>query len=132
VVDVTHEIEWLEFTIEGKQVEDWEKESLYIPYFLLGYTSPEKIRAFRVRNDAMFDEHICEGDIALVEKKQFARDGDCVVAIVDNKEVVLKKYYRVGAEIELRPANDNFQTIIIAADQIEILGIFRGLLRPLS
>jgi repressor LexA len=132
VVDVTHEIEWLEIPIEKKSVEDWEGEPLFVPYFMLGYTSPEKISAFRVPNDAMLDEYICEGDIALIEKKQFARDGDCVVAIVDNKDVVLKKYYRVGAEIELRPANDKFKIITIAADQIEILGIFRGLLRPLG
>jgi repressor LexA len=80
----------------------------------------------------MIDEHICEGDIALIEKKPFVRDGDCVVAIVDNKDVVMKNYYRMGADIELRPANNCFQTITIAADQIEILGIFRGLLRPLG
>lgn len=132
VVDVTHEIDWLEFSIEKTQIEDWENEPLYVPYFLLGHILPEKIRAFRVLNDAMLDEHICEGDIALVEKKQFARDGDCVVAIVDNKQVVMKNYYRAGAEIELRPANESYQTIVIAADQIEILGIFRGLLRPLG
>jgi repressor LexA len=132
ISEVTHEILWLDLQATDLPPDDLEEESLFIPYFLLGYTSPEKIRAFRVRDDSMRDEQICEGDIALIERKTFARDGDCVVGLVGKKKVVLKKFYRDGADIELRSATDGFETVRSSADNVEVLGIFRGLLRPMN
>ena len=112
------EIRWLEIPFKDDSEEDWEKEPFFVPDFMLGYSDPEKIRAFRVRNDAMLDEQICEGDIALIEKKPFPRDGDCVVAIVDNKQIVMEKFYRLGAEVELRPSNPIYETIKVSAEKI--------------
>lgn len=126
------EIHWLEIPFKDSFEEAWENEPLFIPEFMLSSLDPERICAFRVRNDAMLDEHICEGDIALIEKKPFPRDGDCIVAIVDNTQVVLKKFYRLGAEVEFRPSNPKYETIKVSAEKIEILGIYRGLLRPLN
>lgn len=125
------EIEWLETSSAENFSENWERESLFVPKFLLGYFEPEKIRAFRVPNDSMLDEHICEGDIALIEKRSFARDGSIVVAQIENR-VVLKRFYRAGANIELRPANQNYQMIRLAADKVAIQGVMHGLLRPLN
>jgi repressor LexA len=99
---------------------------------MFGYANPEKVFAFRVRDDAMAGEHICEGDIALVEKRTYARDGDNVVAIVENNRVVLKKYYRRGANIELQTANPNYPALTLSADEISIQGVVRGILRPMS
>ncbi len=131
IAEMTHEILWLDVQNADLIPDDLEDEALFVPYFLLGYTSPEKIRAFRVRDNSMIDEQICEGDIALIEKKNFARDGDCVVGLIGKKSVVMKKFYRAGAEIELRSANEKFETVRSSADNVEVLGIFRGLLRPL-
>ncbi len=125
-----YEINWLEIP-NYKGEEEWENEPLFVPYFMLGSLLSDRICAFRVQNDAMLDEHIQEGDIAFIEKKPFPRDGECVVAIVDNKQIVMKKFYRLGAEVEFRPANDNYETLTISAENLEILGIFRGLLRPI-
>ncbi len=124
-------IEWLETPAEEEFDDDLEDEPLYIPLLMLGTTMPAKLRAFRVRNDAMLEKHIREGDIVLIEEKLFPRDGECVAAIVDNNQTVLKNFYRDGAFIELRPSNDDYETIRMPADQIEIKGIYRGLLRPL-
>jgi repressor LexA len=132
ITELTHEIRWLDLQTSDLLPDDHEDEALFVPYFLLGYTSPEKIRAFRVRDNSMLDEQICEGDIALVEKKSFARDGDCVVGLIGKKSVVMKKFYRDGAEIELRSANNEFETMRSPADNVEVLGIFRGLLRPMN
>lgn len=128
------EVEWLE--IEGADSgggfsENWEQEPLFVPKFLLGYYDQERIRAFRVPNDSMLDEHICEGDIALIEKRSFARDGAIVVAKAETR-VVLKRFYRSGANVELRPANRNYETLRLAADKVSIHGVLHGLLRPLS
>ncbi|HEY0051479.1 MAG TPA: transcriptional repressor LexA [Pyrinomonadaceae bacterium] len=125
------EIDWLEPANAESFRENWEQEPIFVPKFLLGYYEPERIRAFRVPNDAMLDEHICEGDIALIEKRSFARDGAVVVAQAENR-VVLKRFYRSGANIELQPANRNYQTIRLSADKVSIHGILHGLLRPFS
>ena len=124
-------IEWLEIPAGEELEEDLDDEPLFVPVLMLGTTLPNKLRAFRVRNDAMLGKNIREGDIVLIEEKPFPRDGTCVAALIDNKQTVLKNYYRDGAFIELRPSNDEYEIIRMPADQIEIKGIYRGLLRPL-
>ncbi len=130
VADAVCEIEWLEIPKGSGFVEEWESLPLYVPKSLLGYQEPERLRAFRVVNDSMFDQHICEGDVALLEKRAYARDGD-IVAALTNRKIVLKQFYRDGANIELRPANDKYLTIKLPANKVEILGVYRGLIRPL-
>jgi len=125
-------IEWLEVPKSNTIIEEWERETLFLPKCLLGFYTAEQLRAFRVQNDAMIEENICEGDVALIEKRAFARDGDIVVALTENKRAVLKHFFRSGAKIELRPANSSFVSIMLPADKITILGIFRGLMRPFS
>jgi len=105
-------------------------EMIAVPRFLLGRVRPEKIYAVRVKGDSMIDEHICDGDIALIENRTEARDGETVVAFVDGANATLKRIYRRGAEVELRPANSQLDPIKVPACQVEIQGIFRGLLRP--
>ena len=50
--------------------------------------------ALRVRGDSMIDDGIHEGDLVIVENRTDARDGELVVAIVENEEATLKKLYR--------------------------------------
>lgn len=123
-------IGWLEIPKSDVPLEDWEREPLFLPKCLLGFYTAEQVCAFRVQNDAMIEENICEGDVALIEKRSFARDGDIVVALTENKRAVLKHFFRAGAKIELRPANSTFVSIMLPADKISVLGIFRGLFRP--
>jgi repressor LexA len=132
ILEVICEIEWVDVPRDENIIEEWENKPLFVPKFLVGYNSPEVIQAFRVLDDSMSDEHIHEGDIALIKKRSYARDGDIIVALVEKKKAVLTQYFRVGANIELRSANDRFEPIILTADKIEIKGIFRGLLRPLA
>ena len=132
IAEAVCEIDWLEIPPDEDYSEDWEQTSLFVPRFLIGIYQPEKIRAFRVRNDSMIEENICEGDVALVEKRAFARDGDAVVALVEKTRVVLKHFHRDGANIELRPANRDYETIRLSAEKVQITGVFRALLRPAS
>lgn len=131
VSDLVCEIEWIDLPDSFKVLDDYSDETLLVPTFLLGFNKPEKLCAYRVLNDSMLDEHICEGDIALIEKRSFARDGDIVVSIIGDDRVTMKRIFRVGAEVELRPSNDNYETITVSADKVEIKGIYRGLIRPL-
>jgi repressor LexA len=131
ISDLACEIAWIAIPPENGFEEEWEQTPLMVSRFILGFMQPEKVRAFRVRDDSMIEEHICEGDVALIEERAFARDGDCVIALIEKERVVLKRFYRDGAKIELRPANKNFEVLRLPADKVTIKGIFRALLRPL-
>jgi repressor LexA len=96
---------------------------------MLGRVNPDKVYAVRVQGDSMIDEHICDGDIALIEHRVEARDGEIVVAQVNDSSATLKRLYRHGAEIELRPSNPEHKSIREPARNVKVQGIFRGLLR---
>ena len=105
-------------------------EPIIVPRFLLGRVRPERVYALKVSGDSMIDEHICDGDIALIENRTEARDGEIVVALVEGARATLKRLFRYGAEVELRPANSNLAPVRLPAAQVRVQGIFRGLLRP--
>jgi len=105
-------------------------EMICVPRFLLGRVRPERIYALRVKGDSMIDEHICDGDIALIESRNEAREGEIVVALIDRARVTLKRLFRFGDEVELRPSNAQLEPMRIHASRVEIQGIFRSLLRP--
>ena len=107
-------------------------ESIAVPRFLLGSVRPTNIYALRVAGDSMIDEHICDGDIALIENRVEARNGEIVVALVEGARATLKRLFRFGHEVELRPANSQLAPIRLHASQVAVQGIFRGLLRPAS
>jgi repressor LexA len=105
-------------------------QPISVPRFLLGRVRPERVYALRVKGDSMIDEHICDGDIALIENRTEARDGEIVVALVEGTRATLKRLYRFGSEVELRPANSQLAPMRLRAGQVTVQGIFRGLLRP--
>lgn len=123
-------LEWLDVPEEGGFKEDWEKAPITVPTFLLGFYTPDKIFAYRVNDDGMDARGICEGDIVLIEKRTFVRDNECVAAVLNGKSSILRAYFRDGSRIELRTENERFESVRLAADKIEILGVYRGLLRP--
>ena len=124
------QIEWLEVPREEDLMEEWETEPLYVPRFMLGLQDEERLRAFRAPNNAMQDAHILEGDIVLIEKRGYARDGEVVVAVVSGRRTVLKQYFRTGGKVELRPANPRYDSIVLTADKITVHGTLHSLLRP--
>jgi repressor LexA len=106
-----------------------DSDTIAVPRFLLGRVRPESVFALRVHGDSMIDEHICDGDIALIESRPDARDGEIVVALIDDHESTLKRIFRHGPEVELRPANASLESIRVSALQVTIQGVYRGLLR---
>ncbi len=69
--------------------------------------------ALRVVGDSMIDENIYNDDIVLVKEQATAENGQKVVALIDNQEATLKKYYRERGHIRLQPANKSMQPIIV-------------------
>src|SRR5690348_9318511 len=107
------------------------EETIPVPRFLLGRVRPDRVYALRVRGESMIEEHICDGDIALIENRTDARDGEIVVALlVEENQATLKRLYRRGMNIDLHPANTELQPLTVPASQVRVQGIFRGLLRP--
>ena len=57
----------------------------------------------------MVEEGILDGDFALIRKVDTARDGEIVVALIDNEEATLKTYRREGRTVRLDPANSRYE-----------------------
>ncbi len=83
----------------------------------------------RVRGDSMIEDHIEDGDLVVVESRREARNGETVVALVHGSEATLKKFHRRGAKVLLEPANRALRPIELRADEVQIRGVVRGLLR---
>jgi repressor LexA len=83
--------------------------------------------ALRVRGESMIDEHIADGDYVIVQRRNTARNGETVVALLDNGEATLKKFYREQNHIRLQPANDAFEPILVKNCQIQgvVIGVVR-------
>jgi repressor LexA len=82
-----------------------------------------------VRGDSMIDEQIRDGDYVVVEKRKDVRDGETVVALLDDGEATLKKLYRDKNKggFRLQPANPDFAPIFV--DKLNIQGVVIGVLR---
>ncbi len=129
ISEFVREVRWLTNPFSD-QADEWSGESIFVPGLLINNQSPEKIRAFRVLSDSMLDEHICEDDVALIELRPYPRDSETVVAfLLEEKKTVMRRYFRAGANIELRASNIEFETIVSPADKIEVVGVLRAILR---
>ncbi|MGB9458269.1 MAG: transcriptional repressor LexA [Bryobacteraceae bacterium] len=86
--------------------------------------------ALEVRGDSMIEDHICDGDLILLERIPDARDGDIVVALVGGNETTLKRFYREpGGIIRLQPANSALKPILAPARDVQIQGRLLAVLR---
>jgi repressor LexA len=86
--------------------------------------------ALEVRGDSMIDDHICDGDMILLERTAEVRDGDIVVALVGGTETTLKRFYREpGDRVRLQPANAMLQPIVVPASEIQVQGRLLAVLR---
>lgn len=75
--------------------------------------------ALRVMGESMIEAGILDGDIVVVESRQYADDGEIVVAMIED-EATVKRYYRDNGKIRLQPANHTMQPIF--ARDVTVLG----------
>lgn len=86
--------------------------------------------ALKVIGDSMIDENIHDGDVILVKEQSTAENGQKVVALLDNQEATLKKFYKERGHIRLQPANKNMEPIIIQnGKEIQIQGIVLDIIK---
>ncbi len=85
--------------------------------------------ALKVSGESMIDAGILDGDIAILEKTDFVKNGDIVVALIDSQEATLKRIRKKSNSIALEPANKNFETRIFGPKRITIQGKLVGIIR---
>lgn len=102
------------------------QNSLSVPAALLG---PGEHYALEVAGDSMVEAGILDGDYALIRRADTARDGQIVVALVDDNEATLKYFRREGGMIRLDPANRTYDPQRYAPNRVRVQGCLAGLLR---
>ena len=111
----------------GLPVEALESDrSLAVPAALLG---PGDHYALEVSGDSMIDAGIFDGDYALIRRCEDARDGDIVVALIDDSEATLKYLRREKGLVRLDPANSAYEPQRYRPEQVRVQGKLAGLLR---
>jgi repressor LexA len=101
-------------------------ETFSVPAALLG---PGEHYALEVSGDSMVEEGILDGDFALIRKADTAREGEIVVALVNQEEATLKTFRREGNMVRLDPANRHYEPQRYHPDQVQIQGRLAGLIR---
>jgi repressor LexA len=103
---------------------------LYAQQEWAGSVLGDNLFALRVQGDSMRDAGILEGDLAICEPRQFAANGEIVVALVGGEEATVKRFFYRGDHIELRPENDRHPVQTYALGEVliqgKVIGIQRG------
>jgi repressor LexA len=94
------------------------------------FQSRSGVYVLRVRGESMIEDHLCDGDYVVIERRENARNGEQVVALLDTGEATLKRFYREGGgKVRLQPANSGMQPRVVDADRCRIQGVVIGVLR---
>lgn len=110
----------------GEPIEAVEErgETVAVPARLAG---DDTCYVLRVKGDSMIEDGICDGDYVIVARNFYPKNGDVVVALLDNASATLKRFYREKGRIRLQPANKNYNPIYVKNPAIQ--GIVKGLIR---
>lgn len=92
----------------------------------------DEAKAFvlKVKGESMIDEGILDGDFVIVEKNPSPKNGEVVVALLDNAYATLKKFYKEANRIRLQPANSSMKPIFVK--NVIIQGVVRAVIRKFS
>ena len=94
------------------------------------FASKQGVYVLRVVGESMIEDHLCDGDYVVIERRESARAGEQVVALLDTGEATLKRFYKEGSnKIRLQPANKQMQPRVVDADRCKVQGVVIGVLR---
>jgi len=87
--------------------------------------------ALRVKGESMIDAFICDGDLVLVEPRDIPRNGEIVVALINDESATLKRYFHEGDRIRLQPENPTMQAIYVdpSKQKLRVQGVVKGIVR---
>ncbi len=94
------------------------------------FVGSKDVYVLRVKGDSMIEDHICDGDYVVVENVSNAESGDTVVALIEQNEATLKKYFREkNGYVRLQPSNSSLEPILVKEQDLNIQGRVIGVLR---
>ncbi|HEV7301194.1 MAG TPA: transcriptional repressor LexA [Tepidisphaeraceae bacterium] len=94
------------------------------------FSAKAGVYVLRVRGESMIEDHLCDGDYVVIERRESARNGEQVVALLDSGEATLKRWYKEpGNRVRLQPANHTMEPRVLPADQVRVQGVVIGVLR---
>ncbi len=93
------------------------------------FRKPGENFVLQVRGESMIDEQIRDGDFVIVRSGSQPKDGQTVVALLEDGEATLKRFYREGKKIRLQPANEAYEPLYVRADKLTVQGVVIGILR---
>ena len=86
----------------------------------------------RVKGNSMIEDHIQSGDYVIVEKRNVAKNGETVVALIDNDRATLKRFYRENGRVRLQPAHPDMKPIFVREGDFTIQGVVISVLRKFT
>ncbi len=105
-------------------------------YFVLFCIAPDTDRfpganlfALTIKGDSMKDAAILDGDLVICSPRQFAKNGEIIVALIDNEDATVKRFFKRNNKIELCPENNKFKSKFYNFDEILIQGKVIGIIR---
>ena len=93
------------------------------------YNRPNGVFVLKVRGESMIEDHLCDGDYVVIERRDTDRNGEQVVALLESGEATLKRYYKEGRNVRLQPANSTMQPKVVPAEMVKVQGVVIGVLR---
>ena len=84
----------------------------------------------KVHGESMINAGICDGDLIIVEQTAYAENGDIVVALLDQEEATVKRFYKENGHFRLQPENDAMDPIY--TEDLDLMGVVVALLRIYS
>ena len=102
-------------------------ETVCVPRDMVGRS---RTYALRVRGDSMIGDHICDGDLIVVQSQKTAENGQTVVALVDGTDATVKRFYKGRDHVRLEASNPQYKPIVVKpADRASIQGVVVGVIR---
>jgi repressor LexA len=105
-----------------------ENETIAVPADFI--TDSINSYVLRVSGESMIEDGILSGDYVIVERNPSPKDGDIVVALLNNAYATLKKFYREKTRIRLQPANSSMKPIYVADPLVQ--GVVKGVIRKFT
>lgn len=118
----------LGYVAAGEPIEPIEqRDSISVPVDMV--VGRYRTYALQVRGDSMIEEGIRDGDYIVLQERTETRNGETVVALINDRQVTLKKLYIEKDGIRLQPANCQMEPLFIKNGDVKILGVVFGLIR---
>ena len=97
------------------------------------YVAPElavgNCYGLRAQGDSMIEDGILDGDLLIVRHCRQAEQGQTVVALIDSAAATVKRFYRRGHQVILKPANQRLRPLTLRASRVEVQGVVQAVIR---